>query len=220
MARIFLFICIAALATSCQNTSSGVWEDTKTASRYLQRRGKALFGRSSESRMIADADEFYGPREEEFIPLREEDLKAHIAIPQSSETPGAGKIPGIEMFIKPTGDLAAMFRNLHFNTDEHILREDQDIQGLKRIATFLKRNPNTYIFIEGHCDERASEAYNLALGTRRSNFVRERLVKLGVSKDQIFTTSYGKERPLDVGHTRIAWKTNRRVEFKLYKAAK
>ena len=219
MTRIIL-LCAAAFVVSCQNTSSGVWEDTKTASRYLQRRGKALFGKSSESRMIADADEFYGPKEEEFIPLREEDLKAHIAVPQSTAVPGEGKIPGIEMFIKPSGDLAAMFRNLHFNTDEHVVREDSDIQCLKRMATFLKRNPHTYLFIEGHCDERASEAYNLALGTRRSNYIREYLVKSGVNKDQIFTTSYGKERPLDCGHNRMAWKTNRRVEFKLHKVTK
>lgn len=216
------FIVLAAMLclvmNSCQNSSGAVWEDTKTASRYIQRKGKALFGKSSESRMVAEGDDFFGPIEEEFIPLRDEDLKAHLAVPQAKTSPGEGKVPGIEMFIKPAGELAALFQTLHFNTDEHILREEKDLQAIKRLAHHLKKHPNIYIFVEGHCDERASEAYNLALGTRRSNYVREQLVKAGVNPNQIFTTSYGKERPVDLGHTRSAWKQNRRAEFKLHEA--
>ena len=207
---------LSFLLTSCQNSSGAVWEDTKTASRYLQRKGMSLFGKTSESRMVAEGDDFYGPIEEEFVPLREEDLKAHVSVPQPKESPGEGGVPGIDMFKKPLGEIASVFRTMHFNTDEHILREEQDRTSIKKIANFLKKHPNTYIFIEGHCDERASESYNLALGTRRSNHVRTLLVKSGVNPDQIFTTSYGKERPADLGHTRAAWKQNRRAEFKLF----
>ncbi len=216
MKKTLFALALCFIITSCQNSSGAVWEDTKTASRYLQRKGKALFGKTSESRMVAEGDDFYGPIEEEFIPLKDEDLKAHLAVPQPKTSPGEGRVPGIEMFVKPAGEIAALFRTMHFNTDEHILREEKDLQGIKRLASHLKKHPNIYIFVEGHCDERASEAYNLALGTRRSNYVREQLVKAGVSPNQIFTTSYGKEHPADMGHTRAAWKQNRRAEFKLF----
>ena len=86
----------------------------------------------------------------------------------------------------------------------------------QQIASFLKKHPNIYIFIEGHTDERASEAYNLALGTRRSNCVRELLIKRGAPAKQLFTISYGKERPEVRGHNRASWAKNRRVFFKMY----
>lgn len=215
LASIAIFSALLLLC-SCQNSSGAVWEDTKTASRYLQRKGQSLFGKSNESRMIAHSDDFYGPVEEEIIPLSDDDLKEHVSVPQPKVSPGEGKIPGIDMFVKPAGELASLFRTVHFNTDEHILREERDIKTIQAIAKHLKKHPNMIIFIEGHCDERASEAYNLALGTRRSNAIREQLVKQGVSPNQIYTTSYGKGRPVDLGHTRSAWKTNRRAEFKLH----
>ncbi|PCI91855.1 hypothetical protein COB11_08045, partial [Candidatus Aerophobetes bacterium] len=68
-----------------------------------------------------------------------------------------------------------------------------------------------------HCDERASEAYNLSLGTRRAGHIRTLLVKKGVDPNHVFTTSFGKEIPLDLEHNREAWYTNRRAEFKIYK---
>lgn len=215
----FLSISILTfIVTSCQNSSGAVWEDTKTASRYLQRRGKSLFGKSSESRMVGASEDFFGPVEEEFIPLCDDDLKAHVAVPQPKSVPGEGRVPGIDMFLAPAGAVAQIFKTLHFNTDEHVLREEQDISTLQKIAAHLKKHSNIVVFIEGHCDERASEAYNLALGTRRSNYVREQLVKAGVNPEQIHTTSYGKERPLDTRHSRDAWQRNRRAEFKLYEA--
>ena len=84
------------------------------------------------------------------------------------------------------------------------------------MATYLKRHKNTYIFIEGHCDERASEAYNLSLGTRRANYIRNVLIKYGVNPQQIYTASYGKERPEELGHGQKVWAKNRRVAFKIY----
>jgi peptidoglycan-associated lipoprotein len=112
--------------------------------------------------------------------------------------------------------LAAIFRNVYFNTDDHVLREKSYYDTLTKISDFLKKHQDTYVFIEGHCDERASESYNLALGTRRSCFVRNLLVKQGVSPDQLFTISYGKERPVDLRHTKDAWAKNRRTEFKIF----
>ena len=209
-------LCLLVLLMSCQSRSGAAWEDTKTASRYLQRKGKSLFGKNNESRMLAYDDEFCGPVEIECIPRADADLKEHVSVPQPKTSPGEGRIPSIDMFIKPMGELASIFRTMHFNTDEHILREETDKASISKIASYLKKHKNAIIFIEGHCDERASEAYNLALGTRRSNFVREQLVKNGVNPNQVYTTSYGKARPVDLGHTRSAWKKNRRADFKIH----
>lgn len=70
--------------------------------------------------------------------------------------------------------------------------------------------------MEGHCDERGPEAYNLALGSRRAHAVRNMLLQQGVHPDQVFTISYGKERPLVMEHHDEGWAQNRRAEFKIY----
>lgn len=220
MKKIQIFLVSLLVLSGCQNSSSAVWEDTKTASRYLQRKGQSLFGKSSESRMVAYQEDFYGPVEEECLALDDADLKEHVSVPQSKLTPGEGKIPGIDMFVKPAGELASIFTTLHFNTDEHIVRDEKDKKALGAITKYLKKHPNMILFIEGHCDERASEAYNEALGTRRSNYIRGYLVSNGVHPNQVYTTSYGKSQPVDTGHTRSAWKKNRRAEFKLFETRK
>jgi peptidoglycan-associated lipoprotein len=77
----------------------------------------------------------------------------------------------------------------------------------------LKQNGNARVQIEGHCDERGTTEYNLALGERRANAVREFLMKMGIPKSRIDTISYGKERPSDMGHDDAAWAKNRRAVF-------
>lgn len=210
------------LLTGCQNSSGAVWEDTKTMGRYLQRKGKLLWRQDVDSRMIETADEFTGPNEEEFIPLKDEDLKtqfASLSIPQPIESPGVAgsSIPSIDHFVTPTADLADLFKKVYFKTDEHVLHKKDYYDTVDHIASYMKQNPNVYIFVSGHCDERASEAYNLALGTRRANTIRSLLVKKGVNPNHIYTISFGKEMPVDLGHTAEAWSKNRRVEFKIFR---
>jgi peptidoglycan-associated lipoprotein len=77
----------------------------------------------------------------------------------------------------------------------------------------LKRVSAANITIEGHCDERGTKAYNLALGEKRANAAKDFLVALGVSASRISTVSYGKERPFDPGHDESAWAKNRRAHF-------
>ncbi len=67
--------------------------------------------------------------------------------------------------------------------------------------------------LEGHCDERGTTEYNLALGEKRSVAVRDYLVNLGVERSRLATVSFGKEKPADLGHNEISWAKNRRVEF-------
>ena len=86
---------------------------------------------------------------------------------------------------------------------------------LKEKADYLKDNPNVRIRIEGNCDERGTNEYNLALGERRANSANKFLVSLGVSPDQIEIVSYGEERPLALGHSKGAWAQNRRDDFEI-----
>lgn len=80
-------------------------------------------------------------------------------------------------------------------------------------ARKLEANPEVYIRIEGHCDERGTVEYNLALGERRARAVRDYLVNYGIDPGRITIISYGKERPIDPGHNEAAWAKNRRAEF-------
>jgi peptidoglycan-associated lipoprotein len=84
---------------------------------------------------------------------------------------------------------------------------------LKADAEVLKSNPTWAITIEGHCDERGTAEYNLALGERRAVAARAYLVSLGISADRLKTVSYGKEFPFDPGHDEAAWAKNRRAHF-------
>jgi peptidoglycan-associated lipoprotein len=81
---------------------------------------------------------------------------------------------------------------------------------LQRQADWLKKYPNVTVTVEGHCDERGTREYNLALGERRASAVKKMLVALGVATNRVSTISYGKERPAVVGSTEAAWAQNRR----------
>ena len=78
----------------------------------------------------------------------------------------------------------------------------------------LKSSPTLKVSIEGHCDSRGSDEYNLALGERRAHVVKSYLVSLGVASDRLETISYGEELPADSAMTKTAWAMNRRTEFK------
>jgi len=86
---------------------------------------------------------------------------------------------------------------------------------LEKNASWLKKHPSVKILIEGHCDERGTVEYNLALGERRAKAAQEYLVSLGIESSRIKTISYGKSRPLDPRHTKEAWDKNRRAEFRI-----
>jgi len=86
-------------------------------------------------------------------------------------------------------------------------------QALDANAAVLKQHPTWVVTIEGHCDERGTAEYNLALGERRAVTARTYLVSLGLPADRLRTVSYGKEFPFDPGHTEAAWLKNRRAHF-------
>lgn len=101
---------------------------------------------------------------------------------------------------------------IYFDFDKSFIRLEYR-SVLQAKAEFLKDNPNIHIRIEGNCDERGTNEYNLALGERRANSAAKFLGSLGISPDRIETISYGEERPLALGHGGGAWAQNRRDDF-------
>lgn len=112
----------------------------------------------------------------------------------------------------PAAKMAVELRDINFDFDKSILRPDARAI-LKEHADWLLKNPEFHVLIEGHCDERGTEEYNLALGERRANETLKYLIELGVAKERLKTISYGEERPLDPGHNEEAWAKNRRAHF-------
>ncbi len=106
--------------------------------------------------------------------------------------------------------------NIYFDFDKSEIKPEAQI-ALKNKAAWLENNPDYSVRIEGHCDERGTNEYNLALGERRANAAANFLTSLGISGDRIRTISYGEERPADPRHNETAWARNRRDEFKLFK---
>jgi peptidoglycan-associated lipoprotein len=101
-----------------------------------------------------------------------------------------------------------------FDTDQSVIREDGR-QTLNRQAEWLKKYTNYPVTIAGHCDERGTREYNLALGERRANAARQYLIAQGIPASRIKTISYGKERPDPVGSDEAAWARNRRAVTEL-----
>ena len=101
---------------------------------------------------------------------------------------------------------------VYFDFDRSNIREDAR-PVLQSNAQQMERASSTQVRVEGFCDERGDEEYNLALGERRANSVKQYLENLGVSGTQMRTISYGEAKPAVQGHTEEAWKWNRRVEF-------
>jgi peptidoglycan-associated lipoprotein len=109
---------------------------------------------------------------------------------------------------------AMKFENIRFDYDKSSIREDAK-PVLQAVAKHLKANKDAKIVIEGHCDERGTPEYNMALGDRRAHAAKKYLVGLGVAEGRLTTISYGEERPLDPGHDEDAWGKNRRAVFVL-----
>lgn len=120
--------------------------------------------------------------------------------------------PEIKAVEKESPAVPFVLQNIYFDFDKYDLTS-QALQTLADNARVLKAYPEARIVIEGHCDERGTVEYNLALGDKRAKAAKDYLVSLGVDPAQISTISYGKEQPVDPRHTEEAWAQNRRAEF-------
>ncbi|MCH9024497.1 MAG: peptidoglycan-associated lipoprotein Pal [candidate division Zixibacteria bacterium] len=108
----------------------------------------------------------------------------------------------------------SQFETVYFDFDKFNLRSDSK-SGLDSNYDLLMQFPDVMVKIEGHCDERGTVEYNLSLGEKRATSCKDYLVGLGVDASRISTISYGKEKPVDAGHSEAAWGKNRRCEFKI-----
>jgi peptidoglycan-associated lipoprotein len=109
-------------------------------------------------------------------------------------------------------------RNLFTNEDIHFEFDSSAIlpaaqQVLAAKADYMRANGAIAVTVEGHCDERGTDAYNMALGQRRADAVRDYMINLGIGGARLNTISYGEERPVDMGHNEEAWAKNRRAHF-------
>jgi peptidoglycan-associated lipoprotein len=102
--------------------------------------------------------------------------------------------------------------DVFFDTDRFDLKPSAR-ESLAKNAAWLQKHPTISILVEGHCDERNTREYNLALGERRASAVRDYLVFLGIAPQRIQIISYGEERPFALGHDESAWRLNRRSHF-------
>jgi len=103
-------------------------------------------------------------------------------------------------------------QHVNFEFDSSALQPSAQ-EVLSRKAEYMRNNAGINVTVEGHCDERGTDAYNMALGERRANAAKDYLVNSGIDTGRLNTISYGEERPLDYGHNEEAWAKNRRDQF-------
>ncbi len=170
-----------ALLTGCESMSSSD-EDAMTADQDA----------AAEQQAAADESETYSAPEEPEV---------------SAEELAAQKAK--EAAMKEQAALREV-RTIYFDFDQSTVKSEARAP-LAAHAAFLSANPSTKVVLEGHCDERGTKEYNIALGERRAKAVARFLKINGVSDAQIEAVSYGEERPADAGHNETAWAKNRRV---------
>ena len=133
----------------------------------------------------------------------------NVATP--TPTPGPvtpqGAIPGTQAHFAQTMQGRD---TIYFDTDKFDI-DSEDQAALRQQAQYLQQYPNVRATVEGHCDERGTREYNIALGERRANAAKNYLVSLGVGADRVTTVSYGKERPVALGSNEQAWARTRRA---------
>jgi peptidoglycan-associated lipoprotein len=199
---IILFLCFGIILMGCpKKTVVREEPSVKRAEELAAEREKAarLEAERAAKEKEAREKELARIREEEAKRAREKELEKSLV---------AKKEPGIEGEILES----KLLKDIHFDFDKYDIRPG-DTEVLKSNAALLMKHPTIKIQIEGHCDERGTIEYNLALGERRANSAKKYLISLGLSGNRISTISYGKERPLDPGHNEGAWAKNRRGHF-------
>lgn len=153
-----------------------------------------------EKPVIVEEEKVVVVEEEEKAPVAEE--KVVVVVEEEKAKMLAAKIREFDT------------ENIYFAFDKSDLRPKARAT-LKKKAAFLRGDFSFRVLIAGNCDERGTEAYNLALGERRAHSAKKYLMALGISGDRISTVSYGEERPADPAHTPAAWELNRRDNFTL-----
>ena len=163
---------------------------------------KELVKESSEQPQNAVKQEMAKPN----VPVAQQEVaKPNVPITEQEAAKPASES---EQEMTATSEL----KDIHFDFDKYSLRpEDRKI--LTANAKWLLKNTKYAVKIEGNCDERGTDEYNMALGQKRADTAKKYLIDMGINKNRISTISYGKERPLDPAHNEEAWAKNRRDHF-------
>ncbi len=133
----------------------------------------------------------------------------HDFVSPTTDTVGVETLPNDIEELNRVAQTRGYVQDAYFGYNDSALSSEAQA-ALTSSATWLKKNAHYNLLIEGHCDERGTEQFNLALGDRRANQAKEYLVTLGIDGARIRTVSYGEERPFDPGHDEAAWAKNRR----------
>jgi peptidoglycan-associated lipoprotein len=198
LSLMILILCVGIIISGCPKKTV-IREEPSVKKAEESAAGKEKAARVEAERREKEA------KEKELAEIKEEEAKKAEEKKEFEKSLVAKKTPGIEGEVLET----KLLKDIHFDFDKYDLRPD-DALILRENAALLMKHPTVKIQIEGHCDERGTVEYNLALGERRANNAKKYLVSLGVSEDHISTISYGKEKPLDPGHNEEAWAKNRR----------
>ncbi len=132
--------------------------------------------------------------------------------PPPKAAPPTDEVVDISVLDIETLNKKGYLSDAFFDYDQSDLREDARTV-LAADAQWLKKHPSVQVLIEGHCDERGTAAYNLALGDRRANAAKEYLISLGIDASRLRTVSYGKERPFCTESNETCWQKNRRAHL-------
>ena len=156
------------------------------------------------------------PSEEEVKPpkeIQEEVMKVEEEAPEEIAYARDEQIGERDLSPAEVAEVAKMvFSDIHFDYDKYNIRPDARPM-LDQVASFMSENGDYNIVIEGHCDERGTNEYNLALGERRAKSTKNYLVSLGVSSPRISTVTFGEEKPLCTDTSETCWQSNRRAHF-------
>ncbi|HVO93051.1 MAG TPA: peptidoglycan-associated lipoprotein Pal [Terriglobales bacterium] len=144
-------------------------------------------------------------------PIPSADVKKPAAA-ESKNSPSSSSLDALQRGQSTATPASSPLQDVYFDFDSYALRADAR-ETLKANGAWLKANPAAQIQIEGHCDERGTTDYNLALGSKRAQSVKDYLVTLGSSADRLSTISYGEEIPVCQEHNEECWQKNRRARF-------
>ena len=195
---LILVVCLGLILSGCPKKTVPISEPTVQKSEDAAR---------LEAEKAAKEKAEREAREKEEARIKEEAAKREKE-KEFEKSLVAKKQPGIEGEVLES----KLLKDIYFDFDKYEVRP-QDIGILKENAALIMKNPSLKIQIEGHCDERGTAEYNLALGERRANSAKRYLVSLGIPADRLSTISYGKEMPVDPAHNEEAWAKNRRAHF-------
>lgn len=195
MRKTFLMLLILAIACGLSLSIGGCAKKKATSDEEM--------GTAVEEKVPQPGEPGYEKIYEESMASKQESLNAQAASMEK----------GHEIL---EGRTSAPLLPIYFDFDKSNIRQDQR-DRLEKNADYLKQNKAVRVRIEGNCDERGTNEYNMALGERRAINAKKYLINLGIHSDRLHTISYGEEKPLLYGHDELSWAQNRRDDFVLVK---